>query len=178
MKFIRRIKIIRSFKNILKKIKKNELKAEYLNNLLKSLSEEKNALITDDYIKDVDSLFYVIKKSLNVQSGGWVNLYSKELMERNCYNKMRDIVDELEANTIIHHKIGGIGGELSFELTYKDKFNKFMYHKIENMIERLKFLKSNTKISRFANEFIERLDEIVIGVIISTIAGLILSLFL
>jgi hypothetical protein len=178
MRFIKRIKIIRSFKKVIKKFKKNELKTEDLDNLLKILSKEKNTVVSDDYIKDVDALLYIIKKALNVQSGKWANLSSRELMDRNCYNKMRDIVDELDANTIIHHKVAGIGGELSFEMTYKDKFNKFMYHKMRNINERLKFLKSSSKIGRFANGIIERLDQIIIGIIASIIAGLILSFYI
>jgi len=172
MKFINRIKTIRLFKKILKKVKTNQLEESDIEKLFLSLNKLKGTTITDDYFKDIDVLFYIIGKAKDVSSGRWVNLSSTELSDRNSYNKMKDVVDELDANTIIHHKISGIGGTVSFELTYKDNFNKLMCLKLKNKVDQLKFLKSTKRVNRFLNTIIERIDQIIMGVLIGVIVYL------
>lgn len=170
MILLTRIKTLKIFRQIIEQIKKGKFKDENVSTLSNYLDELKNnGLITNDYLEDVDVLFYVTNKSLLVDSRNWVNLSMNELRDRNSYNKMRDLVDELEANSFIHNKISGAGGSISFNLTYKDNFNKYIVKKIENKLEPLKIFKSYNFINKIFNFLMERIDQIVIAVIIGII---------
>lgn len=175
MLFFKRIKTIRIFQKLIKQIEKEELDENKISELLNNLNHLKESkIITDDYIQDIEVLLYIIKKCFSISSGNWVQLSLQELKNRNSYNKMSDFIDEFDANSFIHHKIKALGGNISFELTHKDNFKKYVMLKMENKLEPLRFVKSNNPFKRTINFIFERLDQILIGVII-VIIGLILE---
>ena len=136
---LERIKILRLFKKIIKEIEKNKINENNITDLIDRLDYlRKHDIVTDDYLDDIDVLLYVVSKCLMRSSGGWINLSMHDLRNRNSYNKMKDLVDELDANSFIHHKIISLGGNISFELTHKDRFRKYITVKLNNMLDPLK----------------------------------------
>lgn len=164
MRLIKRARLLRLLKKISKEINNNKIDNTKVEKSTRLLRELQNGNITDDFIKDLDVLLYLAKKSQRVNSGERVEMASEELNYDNTYSKLNDLVDELDANNFIHHKIAGLGGILSFELTHKDNVNYFLHHKINEKISRLRFLKSTGIINKILNPFIERVDQIIIGV--------------
>ena len=175
MIIFKRIKTLKLFKKIIKQIENGKINGNDVLTLINYLDELKNTgLITNDYLEDIDVLFYIINKCLSPDTQNWVNLSMNELRDRNTFNKMNDLVNELEANSLIHHKISSIGGLISFNLTYRDNFNKYATKKIENKIEPLKIIKPSNFINKRINFLIDRIDQILIGIII-VIIGLIIK---
>lgn len=175
MFFFKRIKTIRIFQSLIKQIEKEELDENKISELVNNLNHLKESkIITDDYIQDVEVLSYIIKKCVSINSGNWVQLSLQELKNRNSYNKMSGYIDEFDANSFIHHKIKALGGNISFELTHKDNLKKYITLKMKNKLEPLKFVKSNNLFKRIINFIFERLNQILIGIII-IIIGLILE---
>lgn len=173
MRLIKRVKLLRLLKKISKEIKNNKIDLNKIEKSFEFLRELQDGNITDDYIKDIYVILYLAQKSQPVNSGNWVEMSSKELTYKSTYNKLRDLVDELDANNFIHHIVAGIGGQLAFEITHKDNVNHFLHHKLREKLDRLKFFKSTGIINRFLNIIIERIDQVIIGIFLIILGFLI-----
>lgn len=174
MIILTRIKTLRLFGIIIKRIKKSNFDVKGAQLLSNYLVELKDAdLITNDYLEDIDVLFYVTNQCLSVDSTDWVTLSRNELSTPNAFSKMSDLIKELEANSLIKYKIVDTRGIIRFQLTYKDDFNKCILKKIKAKRDRLKIVRPSRFVIATINLLSECTREIVIAVIVLAIVALV-----
>ena len=75
MELFERVKTTKLFNELINKTKKKEYKGDLSTELINSLEKlEKEGIITDDFLKDIKVLVYVLDKCNSVKSGEQVHL--------------------------------------------------------------------------------------------------------
>lgn len=172
MKLIERIKAIRSFNKVINKINKREYSEDVSSELLAALDKlEKEKIITDDFLKDIKVLVYILDNCNAVKSGEHVHLGYTDMIGKNLYTKANDIVDELSANNFIHYRGGGFGVIATFQLTHKDNLLRYLSKKVQVKSERIKFIKKEGTFFKILNFTLERIDKIILAIIIFLATG-------
>lgn len=125
--------------NILNKIKKFELQKSDLDkfiSFLKTLSYD--TLIIKSLAEDSIEWLKVISFLLQKYETGKFAIIGDDWRAENIeFQKLKRIIDEIDYDGNLAHKIWGIGGYCHFELINKQEFLEFLYRRIESILLRI-----------------------------------------
>lgn len=153
------------FKNNLNENYEDKILTELRNKF--KLAKESN-IISEDNWKDINSILFLLQEIIKSDSGH-ISFTNREDLSR-----LKRLVDDLEVNRFLSHRGGGLGGNLFFELIDKEKSIKYLLKRIE---EEISFLRKEPRMKKFSWLF-QHIRELIIGVLIIVIAGLILYILI
>lgn len=156
-------------KEILDENESNEGKSEKIESikLLFDKSNEKN-IISSDNLNDSKSILYLLKQIILSESS------NVSFQEQGDYYRMKRLIDGLDVNGFLGHNIHTMGGYFNTNIINKEKSIKYFIKLIEDEIT---FLKKKDNSRKFG-WLIKDIRNLIIGILIAVIAGLILYILI
>jgi len=127
-------------KKIIKKIEENKLQSKDLVKLIQFLKKysrkpNKEKIGIDDIQKaEIVNLF--IEKKEQAQKN-WIHISGEDWQSKDLnFSKIKFLIDDLEMNRIINHKILALGGNFAFELVEHQLYLDFLYEELLSIINK------------------------------------------
>ncbi len=139
-----------SIKEIIQKIEENNLKSSDLDSLVvfleKYSSTRNKERITVDDVNKAKIIKLFLKKYEEL-TGEWISISGEDWKKQNLsFSKIKFIVDDLEMNRVIAHKLLSIGGNIDFELVEHQLYLDFMYEEVLGILNKFKELVSEKEL--------------------------------